>query len=227
VEIAGASSDPAEALRLVRSSKPDVLFLDVQMPGMSGFEFLEKLEAPQPLVVFTTAYDQYALEAFRVNSIDYLLKPIDPELDRALTKLERISAGAAAGGDLDAVLAQMRAMLMRREPEHITRIASRTGGRVDFINVADVSYFYSKDKLTFAVSASKHHPLELTIAELEQRLPVHGWVRIHRSTLVNIEAIKELHPWFGGKVLVKLKDGKTELQVSRERVPDVKTKLGL
>jgi two-component system LytT family response regulator len=228
IEITGWSSRPAEAIEAVRQARPDVLFLDIEMPGMSGFEFLEKLGPPQPLVVFTTAYDQYALDAFKVNSIDYLLKPVEPaELERALAKLERTLAGSGARGDVDSLLAQMRNALSQHAPEYPTRLASRTGGRVDFIDIAEVTHFYAKDKLTFAVTASKHHALDQTIAELEQKLRPHDWVRIHRSVLVNVAAIKELHPWFGGKLLAKLKDGKTDLHVARERAAEVKLKLGL
>jgi len=228
VEVSGTSTDPAEALRLLRQSPPDVLFLDIQMPGLSGFEVLEKVGEPQPLVVFTTAYDHYALEAFQVNSIDYLLKPVEPrELDRALAKVERTLNGSGARGDMGTLLAQVRVMLAQREPQYLRRVASRTGGRVDFIDVSDVGWFYAKDKLTFAAAPEKHYGLDLTIAQLEQKLPPQDWLRIHRSTLLNISAIKELHPWFGGKVAVKLKDGKTTLHVARERVAEVKLKLGL
>jgi two-component system LytT family response regulator len=101
------------------------------------------------------------------------------------------------------------------------------GDRVEFIDVAQVTHFYAKDKLTFAVTAVKHHALDLTIAELEQKLSPQRWVRIHRSTLLNVDAVKGLHTWFGGKLLVKLKDGRTELHVARERAAEVKAKLGI
>lgn len=198
------------------------------MPGVSGFDLLEQLGELQPLVVFTTAYDQYALEAFKVNSIDYLLKPVETkELNRALTKVERVLGGGESPGDVRALLAQMRAMLARREPEHVVRVASRMGDRIEFVEVAQVNYFYAKDKLTFAVTAVKHHAVDLSISELEQKLPPQHWVRTHRSTLLNVNVVKELHAWFGGKLLVKLKDGKTELQVVRERSAEVKAKLGV
>ena len=228
VEIAGSSSDPAQALQQLRQSRPDVLFLDIEMPGMSGFDLLDQLGDPQPLVVFTTAYDQYALDAFKVNSIDYLLKPVESgQLNRALAKLDRVLRGGEARGDMNSLLAQMRAMLARREPDHLVRVASRTGDRVEFVEVAQVSHFYAKDKLTFAVTSAKHHALDLSIAELEQKLPPERWMRIHRSTLLNVDAVKEIHSWFGGKLLVKLKDGQTELQVARERAAEVKAKLGI
>jgi len=228
VEIVGTSSDPGEALDQLRRSRPDVLFLDIEMPGMSGFDLLDQLGEPQPLVVFTTAYDQYALDAFQVNSIDYLLKPIEPaQLDRALNKLDRVLVGSEARGDVNALLKKVRAMLSDRQPQYLARVASRVGDRVEFIEVAQVTHFYAKDKLTFAVAAAKHHALDLSIAELEQKLSPQDWVRIHRSTLLNVDAVKELHTWFGGKLLVKLKDGQTELQVARERAAEVKAKLGI
>jgi len=229
VQIVGASSDPARALADLRKSAPDVLFLDIEMPGMSGFDLIEKLGEPQPLVVFTTAYDQYALEAFKVNSIDYLLKPVErTSLDRALAKTERILHGAEARGDIQGLLAQMRSLLeAQRAPEYLSRVTSRVGDKVEFVVVADVTHFYAKDKVTFAATAGKHHILNLTIAELEQKLDPRHWVRIHRSTLLNIDAVKELYTWFGGRLMVRLKDARTELQVARERASEVRSKLGV
>jgi len=228
VDVVGAGSDPAEVLPAIRGSAPDVLFLDIEMPGMSGFELLEQLGSPQPLVVFTTAYDQYALDAFKVNSIDYLLKPIErADLARAIAKLERVLHGAEAPGDLAALLQQIRVALARTEPEYLVRVPSRSGERVDFVDIADVTHFYAKDKLTFAATREKHYALDLAITDLEPQLDPRQWLRIHRSTLVNISAIKEVHTWFAGKAIVRLKDGKTELPIPRERVAEVKAKLGL
>lgn len=228
VEIVGAGTDPSEVLSAIRESAPDVLFLDIEMPGLSGFELLERLGSPQPLVVFTTAYDQYALDAFKVNSIDYLLKPIErADLARAVAKLQRVLRGAEAPGDLVALLEHIRATLARKEPEYLVRVPSRSGGRVDFVDVSDVTHFYAKDKLTFAATREKHYALDLAITDLEPRLDPQHWLRIHRSTLVNIGAIKEVRTWFAGKAIVRLKDGKTELPIPRDRVADVKAKLGL
>ena len=228
VEVVGAGSDPAGVVPAIRASDPDVLFLDIEMPGLSGFELLERLGTRQPLVVFTTAYDRYALDAFKVNSIDYLLKPIErADLARAIAKLERVLGGAEARGDLVALLQQVRAGLARREPGYVVRLPSRVGDRVDFVDVADVTYFYAKDKLTFAATATKHYVLDVALAELETRLDPRRWLRIHRSTMVSIAAIKEVHSGFGGKAIIRLKDGKTELAIPRERVAEVKTRLGL
>ena len=204
VQVAGSSTSPRLAVAELRRKPPDVLFLDVEMPSMSGFELLDQLPPPHPLIVFTTAYDQYALEAFKVNSIDYLLKPIEPEhLSRAIGKLERMMRGAEARGDLDALLKHMRDMVTHQEPEYLARVASRTGDRVEFIDVATVTHFYAQDKLTFASTGTKDYPLDMSIAELEQKLPSSAWIRIHRATLLNIDAVRELRSWFGGKLVVK------------------------
>ena len=119
----------------------------------------------------------------------------------------------------------MRTLLARPAEGYLARIASRTGDRVEFVDVSDVAYFYARDKLTFAVTRDKHHAVDLSITELEQRLPPRRWLRIDRATLVGVDAVKELHAWFGGRLLVRLKDG-TELQVARDRAADVRALLG-
>ncbi len=227
VRVAGSESDPERAVERICSQPPDALFLDIEMPGMTGFDLLTRL--PQdPLVVFTTAYDRYALRAFEVNSVDYLLKPIEPDqLDRALTKLERMFGGAEPRVDIKTLAAQLAQAMEKREPEHLTRIASRLGDRVEFIETAQVTHFYAKDKLTYAATAAKHHVVDLTIADLEEKLDPRRFIRIHRSTIVSFDAIRELYMWFGGRLLVRLKDGKTELNVARDRVTQLRAKLGV
>src|SRR5947209_3255294 len=146
VEVAGAATDPVEALEALRQSPPDVLFLDIQMPGMTGFEMLRELE-PQPLVVFTTAYDQYALQAFEVNSVDYLLKPVEPPyLARALDKIEQRQT---VPPDWKALLAALH------RPEFPERIASRLGERMHILDLAKVTHFFAQDKLTYAATEAK------------------------------------------------------------------------
>jgi two-component system LytT family response regulator len=125
------------------------------------------------------------------------------------------------------LLKLLHAALAQRAPEYLIRVPSRTGERIDFIDVADVTHFYAKDKLTFAATRAKHYALDLAITDLEPRLDPRHWLRIHRSTLVNIGAIKEVHTWFAGRAIVKLKDGTTELLIPRERLAEVKAKLGL
>ena len=174
VEIAGTATDPVDALALVRAAQPEVLFLDIQMPGLTGFEFLERLSAlgaAEPLVVFTTAFNEYALRAFEVNSVDYLVKPVAAEqLARALRKVERVLGSGAPREPLQALVAQLSAALQKKEPAYPVRISSKLGDKVELIELARVSHFYAEDKLTFAAAGGRQHILDLTIAELEERL---------------------------------------------------------
>ena len=223
VEVAGTSTDPTEAVTAIVDARPDVLFLDIEMPGMNGFEMLAQLE-PQPLIVFTTAYDRYALKAFGVNSVDYLLKPVEAaHLERALDKIERIRGGAAPRPEIRELLTALA-----KQSDYPERIASRTGDRVEFVELARVTHFFSSDKLTFAATAEKNHVVDQTIQDLEQKLDPRKFVRIHRGILLNVNYVQELHSWFGGKMMVRLKDQKrTELAVSRDRVRELKQRLGV
>ena len=222
VEIVGTSSDPVEAVPAILAAKPDVLFLDIQMPAMTGFEMLSHLD-PQPWVVFTTAYDKYALEAFGVNSVDYLLKPIEAAtLDRALDKIERLGAGTRP--EIQSLLEKLTA----RSADYPDRIASRVGERVELVDLAQVTHFFAAEKLTYAATASKSHVVDHTIQELEQKLDPRRFIRIHRAILLNVDYVQELHAGFAGRMIVRLKDAKhTDLTVSRDRVRALKQRLGI
>ncbi|MGH9659049.1 MAG: LytR/AlgR family response regulator transcription factor [Bryobacteraceae bacterium] len=225
VQIAGTSADPVDALAALGPANPDVLFLDIQMPGMNGFEMLSMLES-QPLVVFTTAFDQYALRAFEVNSIDYLLKPIErPQLDRALAKLERIRGGREPRPDLRAAIEQLAASL---RPRYLDRIATRSGERVLFVELSRITHFFAEDKLTYAATPGKNFVVDHTIAELEHKLDPQRFFRIHRASLLNLDYLQEIDAWIGGRVLARLKDPKgTELAVARDRVRPLRERLGI
>jgi two-component system LytT family response regulator len=224
VLIAGTSTDPMDALDRLRRADIDVLFLDIQMPGLTGFDLLERLDRDVP-VVFTTAFDRYALDAFAVNSIDYLLKPVDPDrLDRALDKLSRLSAQPRP--DVRALARELAAQLT--PGRRLDRIASRVGDRTTLVEVARITHFFSKDKLTFAVASGREHVVDYTLSELEERLDPRRFVRIHRATVVNTAFVQELDAWVDGGVMVRLKDEKkTELSVARDRVRELKERLGI
>jgi two-component system LytT family response regulator len=222
VRLAGSATDPETALTELRDREVDVLFLDIQMPGLTGFELLERLDRNVP-VIFTTAYDQYALDAFSTNSVDYLLKPIEAErLDRALDKLARLAAQPPP--DVRALARQLAAELGSRPG--LERLASRVGERTTVLEIPRIAYFYSKDKLTFASSGGRDHIVDSTLAELEQRLDPRRFVRIHRSAIVNLSFVTELFPGVDG-LIVRLKDGKTELSVARDRARQLKERLGI
>jgi two-component system, LytTR family, response regulator len=229
VQVVGTSTDPVEALPAILAAKPDILFLDIEMPGMTGFEMLTHLQ-PQPWVVFTTAYDRYALEAFGVNSVDYLLKPIEAvQLDRALDKIERLQGSAAAPPGMTELIERLAAAAgASRSPTYPDRVASKVGERIEFIELAQVTHFFASDKLTFAATPAKNYAVDYSIQELEQKLDPARFVRVHRASLVNVAHVQELHSWFAGRMMVRLKDPKhTELAVSRDRVRELKQRLGI
>jgi DNA-binding LytR/AlgR family response regulator len=223
VVVAGSSTDPQEALEALGGMDVDVAFLDIQMPEMTGLELVERLNRDIP-VIFTTAYDRYALEAFAVNSIDYLLKPVESSrLEKALDKLERLRGQSAP--DIRALAKQLaRELAPGRKLE---RVASRVGERTTVLDVAKITYFYAKDKLTFAVSGGREHVIDFTMAELDAHLDSRRFVRIHRATIVNVASVREMYQGVDG-LLVRLRDDhKTELSVARDRVRELKERLGI
>jgi two-component system LytT family response regulator len=230
--ITGSATDPAAALDYLNGASIDVLFLDIQMPGLNGFELLSRLKE-QPLVIFTTAYDEYALKAFEVNSIDYLMKPIDPEqLARALKKLDRLRPSLKPewqqNPELPALLKELAASLRGERMNFPRRIASRMGERIAFLDLAAVTHFLARDKLTYAVVNGRQHCVDQTIAELERRLDPARFLRVHRSALVNVDWIHEVNSWFAGKVILSLKDAqRTQIPVARDRIHFLKSRLGI
>lgn len=235
ITVVGSSDNPRQALQVLSSTEGesvDVLFLDIEMPGMNGFELLARLPK-QPLVIFTTAYDQYALRAFEVNSIDYLLKPIEEEqLGRALRKLQRLAPGTRpdwqSRPELPALLQELAANLRGERRDYPRRIATRVGERISFLDLDQVTHFTAQDKLTYAVVQGRQHCVDQTIAELEKRLDPARFLRIHRGVLLNVDWIQELNSWFSGRVVVTLKDPQhTQLTVARDRVRTLKSQLGI
>lgn len=226
VQIVGSQTDPVDAIETVRALRPDVLFLDIHMPDLSGFDLLAKL-TDSPLVIFTTAYDQHALQAFQANSVDYLLKPIEPtHLDRALTKAERLLGHPSA--DSAALIERLRAALQPPRERWLSRIGSRSGEKVEFVDLRHVTHFFARDRLTFAAAGTRKLVIDQTITELAQKLDPNRFVQIHRNTIVNVDSIQELLALFGGRMIARLKDPqRTELQVSRDRVRNLKQILGL
>lgn len=228
VDVVGSTTEPEEAVEVLTKTPPDVCFLDIQMPRLSGFEVLARVPQP-PIVIFTTAYDQYALDAFAANAVDYLLKPVEVKpLERALDKAERLgAAGALSPNALSALVKSMAESLREAQPRYPERIASRLGERLRFIDLATVTHFFAEDKLTYASAGGKPHCVDHSIADLEQRLDPRQFFRIHRATLVNLAYVKEVAPLPGGGLSLRLTDGAhTELTVSRDRARLLKERLG-
>lgn len=220
VEVAGEASNGPEAMEAIAELKPDVVLLDIEMPGFDGFEVVQQLENP-PAIVFVTAYDEYAVRAFEANAIDYLLKPVRPErLERALGRVrERLGAPDAAK------IRDVRAVARERGGP-LQRIAARRGKRIVIVPVRDIIRIEIEDRLVFAVTATDRLLIEKTITELEAMLEPAGFLRISRGELVNLETVKELLPWFSGTWRVKLANGE-ERDVSRDRAKQLREAIGI
>jgi two-component system, LytTR family, response regulator len=228
VDVIGRTTEPEEAVEVLTKTPPDVCFLDIQMPRLNGFEVLARVPQ-QPIVVFTTAHDRYALDAFAVNSVDYLLKPVETrDLERALDKVFRLgAAGALSASALNALARAMAESLRETQPRYPERIASRLGERLRFLDLATVTHFFAEDKLTYASVGGKPHCVDYSIAELEHRLDPRQFLRVHRSTLVNLAWIKEVAALPGGGLNLRLEDDlQTDLTVSRDRARLLKERLG-
>jgi two-component system LytT family response regulator len=227
VEVTGSTTEPEQAVAALTADPPDVCFLDIQMPRLNGFDVLAQLRR-QPIVIFTTAYDQYALRAFGVNSVDYLLKPIEPEaVKRAIGKIEALRESGQVQPDVQILLKQIAESVREAASKHPDRIASRLGDRIWFLDLSDITHFYAEDKLTYAVSDDKVYCVDHAIADLEKELDPRNFFRIHRSTVVNLAWIQEVALLPGGMLNIRLKDTKgTDLTVARDRAREFKMRAG-
>lgn len=230
VEIVGQTTEPLKAVQIIPTLEIDAIFLDIQMPELTGFELLQKLENYPP-VIFTTAFDEFALKAFEVFSADYLLKPIEAErLEKSLEKLEKFgSEKQTDASNLQSLLASLANKSFVENSRSFDKIASRIGGKALILNVSEISCFFAEDKLTFAQNVEgKQFPIDYSLTELENKLDSRNFLRVHRNSIVNINFVEEVHGWFSGKVLVRLRDAKkSEIVVARDRVKTLKDFLGM
>jgi two-component system LytT family response regulator len=191
-----------EAVEAILAHQPDLVFLDVQMPDLDGFQVLEALGDYQlPAIVFVTAYDEYALRAFDVHAVDYLLKPIEPE--RFARTLEHVRS--TLGNRSERLEALLDALATRDLP--LDRLVIRTRGKVSFLTPSEIDWLEADGKHVKLHVGRETHVVRQQLKRLEPRLAPHGFVRVHRSAIVNVDRIKELEPWFHGEYVVILKDG--------------------
>ena len=218
IEIVKECGNGSDAVSSIRALEPDLVFLDVQMPEMNGFEVLEHLtDLPLPVIIFVTAYDQYALKAFEVSALDYLLKPFDDaRFHKALSQARRQIEQHHASELGRKLLTLMAARGIRPDaPRYLARVMVKTAGRVVFIRAEEIDWIEAYDNYVRLHVGGKAHLLRQTMNELEAALNPDRFARIHRSTIVNLDRVKELHPHFN-EHLVVLQDG-TELKLSRTR----------
>jgi two-component system, LytTR family, response regulator len=214
IEVIGECGNGAEALEAIPGSRPDLVFLDVQMPELDGFGMLARLEMDRmPAIIFVTAFDQFAVKAFEVHALDYLLKPFDADrlrtaLQRARQSIQRQQEGAK-DPRLGALLTDLRTA-----PKPADRIAVKSGGRMILLKTGDIDWVESADNYVNLHVGKESHLLRETMNALEARLATDRFLRISRSTIVNLDRIRELQPMFHGEYAVILHDG-TRLTLSR------------
>jgi two-component system, LytTR family, response regulator len=225
IEIAGECASGRSAVAAIKRYKPHLLFLDVQMPGLDGFGVLEAVGPERmPCTVFVTAYDQYALRAFEVSAVDYLLKPFDRErFEKALRRVKAWIRGERTG-NLDRKLIALLEGL-KPEPKYLERLVVKSGGRIIFLRSEEIDWIEAAGNYIRLHSGSEAHLLRETMGALEAQLDPDRFVRIHRSTIVNIERVKELQPWFRGDFVVILNSG-VRLTLSRGCREKVEALLG-
>ena len=233
VDVVGQASNGIEAMDVIREQKPDLVLLDIQMPGRTGFEVTRELllREVNTQIVFVTAYDQYAIEAFEVNAVDYLLKPVEAgRLGHSIERVKRrMASERAAGRDVDdrqleRVLQQVSQRRSQRE-----RIALKVGERFQLIPSDDIIYASLVDDVITVVAGGLTGTSNFrTLDELHSNLDPEVFWRVHRSHLVNINKVKEIMPWFSRNYILKMKDAKgTEIPVSRAQTKRLREYLSL
>src|SRR5262245_37598998 len=219
-QVVGEARNGIEALELIPELRPELVFLDIEMPGLGGFDMLVQLRQP-PLVVFATAYDEYAIRAFDANAIDYLLKPIQPA--RLAQALEKVRANLLKPGH--EYQASLTEALTTLRPGPPAKLAGRRGKRIVLLSPAEIIYAAIEDKLVFLYTQTERYLTDRTIVELDQLLTPAGFFRISRAAVVNLEHARELLPWFSGTWRLKLSN-QVELDVSRDRSRLLRSKIG-
>ena len=225
VEVVGECSDGGQAVAAIQEQSPDLVFLDVQMPGCDGFEVLKNISPERmPTVIFVTAYDEYALRAFEVHALDYLLKPFGKERFQQTLRHAREALEARRAGDLGRRLLAM-VHDIKPEPQRVERLVVKSGGRVFFLRTEEIDWIEAAGNYVRLHLGHESHLFRETMNRMETRLDGSRFSRIHRSRIVNTERIKELQPWFNGDHVVVLRDG-TRLTLSRLYKDKLQQRLG-
>jgi two-component system LytT family response regulator len=225
VEVVGQCRDGREATAAILEQRPDLVFLDIQMPGADGFEVIEAVGPEEmPLVIFVTAYDQHALRAFEVRALDYLLKPFDQDRFRAALARARTQIEGRETGDLGRRLLAL-VQDMRPGPPKPDRLVVKSAGKIFFLRTDEIDWVEASGNYVRVHVGAESHLLRETMASLETKLDPDRFVRIHRSRIVNMERIKEMQPWFNGEFVVILTSG-VRLTLSRGYREKLQDRLG-
>lgn len=221
LEIIGEAVNGADGLEQIEALRPDLVFLDIEMPLLNGFEMLAKLDH-QPKVVFTTAYDQYAIKAFEEDSIDYLLKPVEAErLEKTIKRLNQTPSQVSEPLPLEALMKQL---LVKKD---IKTLTVKIGDRILLIKLIDILFIDAEDKYVFLHTADgKKHLTDFTISSLEDKLP-EQFIRIHRSTIINVDHIKEIRKGFNGALVFLMNNTDIKLTSSRSNGDMLRDRFGI
>ncbi len=212
ISVVGECGNGLDAVTMIETERPDMVFLDIQMPEMDGFAVIEAVGAQaMPVVIFVTAYDQYAVNAFKVHALDYILKPFDWErfADALLRAKSQIRRESDLSDKLDALLRQMR-----KKHDFVERLIIKTNGRVIFLRTEEIDWIEAEGNYVRLHVGKDSYLQRDTIGGMEAKLDPTQFPRIHRSAIVNIDRVQELRPWFQGDYCVILRNGK-ELPLSR------------
>jgi two-component system LytT family response regulator len=223
LEIVGEAANGEEACAIIDATAPDLVFLDVQMPGLTGFDVLARLRR-RPRIIFVTAHDEFAVRAFEEQALDYLLKPVEPKrLERALGRLQPTSVQAPG---IDSRLERLLQVVERSGPA-VRRIPVRKGARVVLLEPESIIFCRAEDKYAVIYTADGEHVVDKTIDDLEATLDPGTFIRVHRSTIVNLGCVRELTSIDGGRYVIALKQpAGTQIYASRAGAKALRDKLG-
>ena len=223
VDVIGDAANGVEALQLIAETRPDLVFLDVQMPGMDGFEVLKALSTPPPHVVFATAYDEYAIRAFEVQAVDYLLKPFArARVQEAVARVRARRAAAQPAPDLEAMLRRLE----DRRRINVSQVPVHSGRRILVLPVDEILWFGVEHRLVYAHTSERGFMTNYTLRELEERLDRETFFRAHKSSLVNLKHVHEIQPWFGGRYKLVMRDqARSEVALSRVQARALRARL--
>jgi two-component system LytT family response regulator len=221
IELVGEAEDGIQAVEAIEREKPDLVLLDIQMPGLDGFGVIEALEDPPP-IIFVTAYDEYAIRAFEVNALDYLLKPFSRQrLEKAICRAQE------ALNEEDSFMARFGPLLenLAAQGRHLTRLAVRDRDRIRVLDANEVDWIGVEDEQVVVHVGDQAYPIRRTLAELEARLDPGTFFRAHRSVIVSLDRVQEIIPWFKGSHKLRLTTG-VEVDLSRAQARTLRKILG-
>lgn len=213
--IIGEAENGLEAEKLIIDLKPDIIFLDIEMPGLTGFELLKRLKV-MPMVIFCTAYEDYSLKAFKTNSIDYLVKPVkEARLQQTILKIEQLKSNFSKENVINAI----NTIDQTKAQKIITSVTVKKGGKITFVKLEDITHFEATERYVTIYTNSGSELIEQSLTQLEQKLP-NNFLRVHRSFLINIDYVKDFQKYFNNRYIINLLDVKKTVITSGRTFKD-------